>query len=125
MQKVLTVIPADLPLISIEDMESFLLLRKDKEGLIIVHDRNKIGTNIFSCKPVGAIPFQYGRCSYKKHVRAAETAGLNVTSFNSTRLELDLDTESDLINLLQMHPEFSESIPQINHLQEVILHKGA
>jgi len=115
----ITVVPADLVLLTIEELDEIYTLRMKLPGIIIVPDRFKAGTNILSVNPVGAIPFRYGRNSFTKHCQSAKNIKLPIKIIESRYLGFDLDTEQDLNELEQLCPEICQSIPEICCFQKI------
>ena len=109
----ITVVPADLVLLTVHEMDSIYSLRMELPGVIIVPDRFKAGTNILSVNPIGAIPFKYGRNSFSKHCQAVKSADIPISIIESPYLGFDLDTEQDLLELDKLCPEIRTTIPEI------------
>jgi 2-phospho-L-lactate/phosphoenolpyruvate guanylyltransferase len=90
------VLPADLPLLSAEEIRNFAQLAVDRPaGLIIAGSRDG-GTNALLLKPPHAVDFAYGPHSFQEHIRRAEDASLSVHIVDSATLALDLDSPEDL-----------------------------
>ncbi len=89
------VLPADLPFINAEDLRDMIALAADR-SLVIATDRNRDGTNALLIRPPLAIEYDYGGGSYRRHLRMARAAGLQVREFQSDRLSLDIDVPQDL-----------------------------
>ena len=115
----ITVIPADLPLLGVEELNFLFELRNTKEGMIIVPDRHHVGTNILSLKPMNAIPFKYGRASFSKHVQLAKMAEIACYIHDSSFLGLDLDTKQDLQVLMQLCPDIQLAVPEITCFEHI------
>jgi 2-phospho-L-lactate guanylyltransferase len=96
------VLPADLPLINVQDMHTFLALMSDPPQMIISPDRRKDGTNALYLSPPGIIEFQYGQCSFHKHVDQANRLGIRVDICDLPGFGLDLDYPEDLNYLRSM-----------------------
>lgn len=90
------VVPADLPLITVEDIEQVVSLGRYNTTVVIVPDRNEDGTNALLVNPPGFIPFSYGAGSFRRHKQLAESSGATVKIHHSERLSLDIDTPTDL-----------------------------
>jgi 2-phospho-L-lactate guanylyltransferase len=115
----ITVIPADLVLLTVDELDTIYNLRMELPGVIIVPDRFKAGTNILSINPLGAIPFKYGRNSFLKHCQAVKSADVPLRIIESPYLGFDLDTEKDLLELDRLCPEIRNSIPEICCFEKV------
>ncbi len=91
------VIMADLPLLNFETLERFL----ECEGDVVIAPGRKGGTNMLLVRDERfRVSYHYG--SFFKHVSIAEKLGLKWTVFDSFYASLDIDDESDLLELL-MH----------------------
>jgi 2-phospho-L-lactate guanylyltransferase len=90
----LLVLAADLPL---ADGASIATALEADADVVVVPSRDS-GTNALACAP-GAIDFQFGPDSARKHLAAAEAAGLRALSLDLPRLALDIDTPDDLDRL--------------------------
>jgi 2-phospho-L-lactate guanylyltransferase len=89
------IVMADLPLLNSE-----ILLRFFKtEGDVVISPGRKGGTNLLLVRnPEFRVSYHYG--SFMKHIRAAETLGLSISVFDSFYASVDIDDESDLLELL-------------------------
>lgn len=94
------IIPADLPLVTKQEIEFFLSRSGNPPEIVISPDRRKDGTNLLYIHPAGLIQFNYGSGSFAKHLSQAEKAGARIEIVESTSLGLDLDLPEDL-ELLQ------------------------
>lgn len=94
----LLILPADLPLLDVEDVRSILEAARDSD-VVVSPDAARIGTNALLLRPPDAISFSFGIGSFGAHVRDAEEAGLSVAVCEREHLAFDLDTEQDLDRL--------------------------
>ncbi len=90
------ILPADLPLVTTEDIQQIVYLGRYLMTVVVVPDRNEDDTNALLVKPAGLIPFVFGPGSYKGHVALAAKAGATVHCYCSERIGLDIDTPADL-----------------------------
>jgi 2-phospho-L-lactate guanylyltransferase len=90
------ILPADLPLVTSEDLRDLIRLGMEERSMVIATDRNENGTNAMLVRPPGLIPYTYGEGSFRRHIQAAELAGANVQVYHSERLILDIDMPEDL-----------------------------
>jgi 2-phospho-L-lactate guanylyltransferase len=90
------ILPADLPLIHVDDINAMVDAGRDGDSVVIATDRHEDGTNAMFVRPPGLIQYTYGKESYRKHVLQARAAGAKVTIYESERLQLDIDEPSDL-----------------------------
>ena len=97
----LLVLPADLPLVSAEELETVLgrFAAEAHPGVPlvgIVPDRHGDGTNVLLLAPPAAIPFTFGHASRRAHEAAAHLAGARFVEVRGP-LTMDLDTADDLL----------------------------
>jgi 2-phospho-L-lactate guanylyltransferase len=88
------VLPADLPLVTPEDIEQVLYLGRYLMTVVVVPDRHEDDTNALLVKPAGLIPFSFGPGSFRRHIKMAEQAGAAIQIYRSERIGLDIDTPS-------------------------------
>ena len=92
-------VPGDTPLLSSTELEG--LLAESPEDVVIVPDRHGTGTNGLLLRPPTVIEPSFGPDSLKRHVAAAEAAGV---PHRVERLEsrmFDVDTSEDLAVVAQ------------------------
>ncbi|ADC65964.1 2-phospho-L-lactate guanylyltransferase CofC [Ferroglobus placidus DSM 10642] len=86
---------SDLALISKKIVKKFL----DTDGDVVIAPGRKGGTNmLLSRSREFYTSYHYG--SFLKHVRIAEKLGLNLSIFDSFYASIDIDDESDLLELM-------------------------
>lgn len=90
------VIPADLPLITKEDILAFLKKAGEPPEVIIAPDRRKDGTNSLYINPTGLIEFSYGPGSFEKHLQLARQCNARISIVEKFSFGLDLDLPEDL-----------------------------
>jgi 2-phospho-L-lactate guanylyltransferase len=90
------ILPADLPLITSEDVVGMIERGADENSMVIATDRNQDGTNAMFTRPAGLIPYAYGGGSFSRHVEAGRAIGASVHVYQSERLMLDIDMPEDL-----------------------------
>ncbi|MEP7290040.1 MAG: 2-phospho-L-lactate guanylyltransferase [Chloroflexota bacterium] len=108
------VLPADLPLVNVTDIEQILHLGRFNASVVLVPDRNTDGTNALLVNPPGFIPFSFGEGSFRRHTQLAEEANARIKVYRSETMGLDIDTPDDLalykeITGEQLTPTHSES----------------
>src|SRR6266540_7490480 len=90
------VLPADLPLISRED----ILVIIDRAGkppvVVIAPDRRGKGTNALLMSPAGLIEYDFGEDSFARHCARAKKAEARLEIVELPTLGLDLDLPEDL-----------------------------
>lgn len=92
----LLILPADLPFLTAVDVEEMAKLGMDGPCVVLAGDGVGDGTNAMLLRPPGLITYQYGPDSYARHRRAALRAGFDVRTYDSERLQLDIDLPEDL-----------------------------
>lgn len=90
------VLPADLPLISSEDVRTLIDRAKDPPVIVIAPDRHQKGTNALLISPSGLIEYDFGENSFQRHCELAEKSGARLEIVNLPSLGLDLDLPEDL-----------------------------
>jgi 2-phospho-L-lactate guanylyltransferase len=100
----LVIVPADLPLIGISDVNALIGL---PPGLAaIAPDRAQLGTNALSLPlPMACdFRFQFGVGSFARHSAEAARLSLPLSVLHSDRLAFDIDEPADLADLWAQHP---------------------
>lgn len=90
------IIPSDLPLITIDDINAILDLATETRCLVIAPDRRNEGTNALLVQPPDGIEFAFGTASFELHLTQATEHNLASHIFRSDTLGLDLDVPEDL-----------------------------
>jgi 2-phospho-L-lactate guanylyltransferase len=90
------VLPADLPLISVEDIQMLIDKAKDPPVVVIAPDRHGSGTNALLASPPGLIDYDFGPDSFEQHIERAKEAGARIEVCEISSLSLDLDLPEDL-----------------------------
>lgn len=91
------IVPADLPLLGVDDIKLVINHAQEVPYGVIVPDRRREGTNTILISPPDLIPFSFGKDSFKTHCRLFKEAGANLSIVNCESIELDLDMPDDLI----------------------------
>ena len=94
------IVPADLPLISPEDVRVMLSKVKDPPVVIVAPDRHKEGTNALLVCPAGLIEYDFGPDSFERHCERARSAGarLEIVELDSLALDMDVPEDLDLVS---------------------------
>lgn len=97
------VIPADVPLITADEIDQ--LLETHGQGtsgpaVTVVPDSQNLGTNCLILSPPDAIDFIFDGRSFKPHVDAAFARGITPKIIPTRGFQLDIDTADDLRALL-------------------------
>lgn len=95
------VIPADLPLITTEDIQAMLRCAYDPPVVVVSPDRHRTGTNALLISPPGLIEYDFGPDSFEQHCKLAKEAGARLEICNLPSLAFDVDWPEDLELLKQ------------------------
>lgn len=91
------ILPADLPLISREDIQKLVSVANQYERVVVITpDRHKEGTNALLISPAGIIEYDFGPNSFSRHCERARKAGARLEICILPSIELDLDLPEDL-----------------------------
>jgi 2-phospho-L-lactate/phosphoenolpyruvate guanylyltransferase len=90
------VLPADLPLVTREDILTLIERAGEPPVVVIAPDRHERGTNALLISPTGLIEYDFGDDSFQRHCRRAREAGARLEIVNLPTLGLDLDLPEDL-----------------------------
>lgn len=97
---VLVVLPGDLPLIRSCEVEA-AIARLEPDAVVLVPAESDGGTAAVILHADGPFTFQFGEDSFRRHRKAAETAGLKAILVRATSLGLDIDHPEDLDEVLR------------------------
>lgn len=107
------VLPADLPLITREDITALVDRAKKPPVVVIAPDRREEGTNALLICPAGLIEYDFGPGSFERHCERARQAGAHLEVVNLPSLSLDLDLPEDLDVVMEMEGlKFEEPLIQ-------------
>jgi 2-phospho-L-lactate guanylyltransferase len=90
------ILPADLPLISQEDILALIERAADPPVVVIAPDRHEKGTNALLIAPAGLIEYDFGENSFQRHCERVKAVGARLEIVNLPSLGLDLDLPEDL-----------------------------
>ncbi len=93
-------LPADLPLVTTEDVAELLSRPLPSPSAIMVPSRDRMGTNALLRNPPDVFPSRFGQDSFAEHVREAKAAGAQLRIVENPRIALDLDDPADIAYLL-------------------------
>jgi 2-phospho-L-lactate guanylyltransferase len=93
------ILHADLPLVDGPSLGALAGAAAPAPSVTLVQSPDG-GTNAMLLRPPGMFALAYGAKSFEKHVRAAKAVGMTVTTVESDRLSIDLDTAADVRHLL-------------------------
>ena len=90
------VLPADLPLVSRDDILTLIGRTGEPPVVVIAPDRHGTGTNALLISPAGLIEYDFGENSFQRHCQRARDAGARLEIVDLPTLGLDLDLPEDL-----------------------------
>jgi 2-phospho-L-lactate/phosphoenolpyruvate guanylyltransferase len=97
------VIPADLPLLTPDDVLALIDRAAKPPVVVIAPDRHGKGTNALLMVPAGQIEYDFGEGSFQRHCERAKNSGarLEIVELPSLGLDLDLPEDLQLIRKLE------------------------
>ena len=97
------ILPADLPLVTCEDIRTLLDRAVKPPVVVIAPDRHGKGTNALVIAPAGLIEYDFGENSFQRHCDRAKQAGarLEIVELPSLGLDLDLPEDFELVKNLE------------------------
>jgi len=98
-------LPADIPLLQPEDIDSLLNLELQPPSAIIVPSRDGKGTNALLRTPPGAFPSRFGENSVVLHQQEARHHHVELKILENPRIAFDLDEISDLLCFSQLESD--------------------
>lgn len=90
------VLPADLPLLEVDDVELLLQSLPPPPAVVLSPDHRGDGTNALLLSPPGLIEYEFGPQSFQNHRAAAMQAGARVVICRRDSLGRDVDVPEDL-----------------------------
>jgi 2-phospho-L-lactate guanylyltransferase len=107
-------IPADIARLDVEEMKTLLSAKRALPSVLLVPAEDH-GTNALLTTPPDAIEFSYGINSSMTHEQATVMQSIDFQSIALPHLALDVDTPSDVAQLVAMaNPLIQELVPQWN-----------
>ena len=95
----LLVLPADLPLLTREDVEK-IVYEEDSNRLVrIVPDQHGVGTNALFIRPPGVLRYKFGKDSLSNHKWEAKRIKAKLHVYRLSNVEFDVDDPDDLRRL--------------------------
>ncbi|MCC6568005.1 MAG: 2-phospho-L-lactate guanylyltransferase [Anaerolineales bacterium] len=89
------ILPADLPLVTREDIQTLLDRAVKPPVVVIAPDRHRKGTNALVIAPAGLIEYDFGENSFQRHCERVKQAGARLEIVELPSLGLDLDEPED------------------------------
>jgi len=114
------IVPADLPLISSEDVYAMLDLLGEPPVVVVAPDRRHEGTNALLVCPIGLIEYDFGPGSFQRHCERALRAGARLEICELPSLALDMDLPADL----QMVSDTLEGLEESGGALEILEPEG-
>lgn len=102
------IVPADLPLLTTQDIETLIDKSMNPPVVVISPDRRHEGTNALLVSPPGYIQYDFGINSFDKHCERARQAGARLVTLELPNLAVDIDLPEDyhlVYQQLQALPE--------------------
>jgi 2-phospho-L-lactate/phosphoenolpyruvate guanylyltransferase len=90
------VIPADLPLLAVEDLKAGPMLAREGAQVVISPSEGFDGTNMLLLARSVGLPLHYDDDSFRKHFASATARRLRVAVYYSRGVGFDVDRPSDL-----------------------------
>lgn len=100
------VLPADLPLVTREDISTLIERAAEPPVVVIAPDRHGKGTNALLISPSGLIEYDFGEDSFQRHCQRVKAAGARLEVVNLPSLGLDLDVPEDLELIRSLEKSF-------------------
>lgn len=91
-------LPADVPLITTGEVRRILDTHhaSPTPAFTIVPSHDEFGSNAIAMSPPGAVPLRFGDDSYRPHLAAARTCGIEPSIVNLPGVAEDVDTPEDV-----------------------------
>jgi 2-phospho-L-lactate guanylyltransferase len=96
-------IPGDVPLITAADVEAVVATPQPFVPVVLVPNRDDLGTNAIVLSPPDCLPLRFGYGSFQRHLRLAAERRLAVDVRRLPRLALDIDEPEDLALFAAQH----------------------
>jgi 2-phospho-L-lactate/phosphoenolpyruvate guanylyltransferase len=101
------VLPADIPMATAAEIAlvaeyAAAASRQHNRAVTLVPSRDGDGSNALAVSPISALTFCFGPDSRRRHLAAAEEAGLAVRELSLPGIGLDIDGPDDLRELLRL-----------------------
>lgn len=90
------IVPADLPLLTADDIREVVKRGINPPVVVITPDRHNQGTNALLIAPPGLIQYEYGPGSFHRHCLQAQKAGARLEICERGAVALDIDFPEDL-----------------------------
>lgn len=95
------VLPADIPLLSSVEVDRIVKLGNCEKQTVVLSSSYNGGTNALFQSPPDAIRVCFGARSFVKHIKEAQSQGVNLKFYYSANMAADIDFAEDLSKLLK------------------------
>ena len=99
--KHMLMLPGDVPLVTVEEIQTVLEVHGNAPTMTIVPARDEQGSNCIALSPPTAVPLRFGPNSYFPHLETARKMGLTLNTTKLAGIGLDIDTQDDLQELCE------------------------
>jgi 2-phospho-L-lactate guanylyltransferase len=104
----LLTLPGDVPLLTPADVAAIIAPAPSPVPVVLVPNRDGLGTNAVVLTPPDCLPFRFGHDSFQRHLRLAAERHLAVEVRRLPRVAVDIDEPEDLaLFAAQAHPSQS------------------
>jgi 2-phospho-L-lactate guanylyltransferase len=101
-------LPGDIPWLMAADVEAIIAPPQPPVPVVLVPNRDDLGTNAIVLSPPDCLPLRFGYDSFQRHLRLAAERHLAVEVRRLRRVALDIDEPEDLaLFAAQHHPSHS------------------
>ena len=97
--KHMLMLPGDVPLVTVEEIQTVLEVHGNAPTMTIVPARDEQGSNCIALSPPTAVPLRFGPNSYFPHLETSRKMGLTLNTPKLAGIGLDIDTQDDLQEL--------------------------
>ena len=94
-------LPADIPLVTAQDIDEILEVDAGRPGVIMVPSHDGSGTNSIIRTPPTLFPSRFGPDSLRLHSGEAAKLGIEPVIVTNRRIALDIDEPADLAEILE------------------------
>lgn len=101
----IVILPSDLPLMTVKDLDNLLKLANGVRKLVIVPDHFQSGTNALVMSEPHLVEPRFGTGSFRKHTRQAMEKKAELIVYLNENIQWDLDTSLELYRIINTKPE--------------------
>jgi 2-phospho-L-lactate guanylyltransferase len=118
--KSVLILPSDLPAITVDNIHAIFRMVSKVPSVVLTPSRNG-GTNMLFLQPPNIIRPQFGLNSFNRHLKEAEKIGVKLSTYESPRVTLDIDTEFDIGEFLKLDVLNAKSQNRTKRYLETVL----